>query len=269
MSLETLETMGRMIDVNKLLGDARPDNFGCRLGRVTGGAELLEVLSRYVAFNSVFASGVTDLASHIRLRDDIFRNPGKEPTSAPAKIAGAIFFAAIAEFGDRRHVDHRTLALITLDAAARYLALETPSMSSTRNATAAATRDVLAGYGVDQQMDDQQVFFSIGFHIGSETLADEEFNTLDGFLQAKWPGLVDCLQNTKVKVGDITVRAYDWIHVHTTVEADHSSAAAAGANYALRYYAGSENESRLQNWLADGARRFASVQGQFMCSLLS
>lgn len=244
--------------------------FGEALQRIANDEDLLRVLGRYVCFNSVFGSGVANLAAHIRLRQDLFNDPN-EPELACVKIAGWIFFAAIAEFGDRTHADHRTLALTTLKGAASFFGYshgKLNSLVSMDEATKSAKHRVLDGYGSEQSLNDQKVFMSIGFHMSSEMLADEEFNLLDGFLRTRYPNLVHYLKNAKVEIGGVNNRGYDWVRIHTSVEADHLRAALAGANLALRYYAGPQHTAEVKGWILDGFNEFAVVQKDFMKSLL-
>ena len=53
------------------------------------------------------------------------------------------------------------------------------------------------GYGLGKHLDDRGMFFSLGFHIGSERLADVEFKNIDAFLKNKFPELVSDLVSTQ------------------------------------------------------------------------
>lgn len=250
--------------------------FAQVLDGVASNDELLRLLARYIQFNSPFGGGVANLAGEIAVRQDLFRDPD-EPLGITAdrsvEVASKIFFAAIDEFNDRAtpHMDtHRTLAQATLKGAGQFFGYDPSALNgvvSVNEITAAAIGKVRKGYAVSQSVDEQDLFRALGFHMGSEILADEEFRLLDGFLRKKYPALVDCLEKTKVEINGVQHAAYYWVRIHTTVEADHFTAAAAGANQALQYYAGQESQYQVKEWILAGFAEFASVQTEFMRGL--
>src|SRR6266446_3200544 len=223
--------------------------FANSLSRIVDADDLVCLLSRYIHFNSVFGSGVANLAGEIGSRQDLFRDTEEKVAiiaDRSVEVAADIFFAAIDEFGDHNRIirsTHRTLAQATLKALGRYFGLsseEFDKLARPCGPTLAAMTEVRDGYRVNQVIDELKIFRAIGFHIGSEVLADEEFNVLDAFLRANYPELVNYLMKTKVTINGSENVAYRWIEIHTTLEADHFSAAVKSANLALRYYAGSE-----------------------------
>jgi hypothetical protein len=251
--------------------------FRDSLYRIENNSDLLCVLGRYIHFNSVFGSGVANLSGEIGCRQDLFREPNEEVTiisDRSVEVAANIFCAAIDEFGDLSIVQrntHRTLAQATLKAAANFFGvtfMELNELTCPYEATLAAIGKIREGYGISQKMDETKIFRSIGFHIGSEVLADEEFNILDQFLRDKRPELVRFLEQTKVKINEIESGAYRWIQIHTTVEAEHFGAAVRAANLALRYYAGPESRVSVKKWIVDGIKEFAATQSQFMNNLM-
>lgn len=213
-------------------------------------------LAQYIHFNSVFGGGVANLAGEIALRKDLFRDSSESIemlADQSVEIASKIFFAAIDEFGRRK--THRTMAKDTLRALMQHGKYAAKNMN-VAEATNIAIEDVSLGYCLNRSVTEAEIFHSIGFHMGSELLADEEFNIIDRFLQAKHGNLVQCLKSQD---------AYTWIQIHTTVEADHFDAAVESANSALQYYVGSASEAKA--WILEGFSRFANVQSQFMSSL--
>jgi hypothetical protein len=239
--------------------------------------ELLCVLSRYIHFNSVFGSGVANLAGEIGSRQDLFRDREETVTllaDRSVEVAADVFFAAIDEFGDQNRIrrsTHRTLAQATLKAAGQFFGLssaELDKIAQPYDATLVAIRRVRDGYRINQTIDEPKMFRAIGFHIASEVLADEEFNILDAYLRGHHPDLVEYLLDTKVPMGDSDNAAYRWVQIHTSVEADHFAAAVRSATQALRYYAGSETQACIKGWVLDGFREFVEVQTAFMESLM-
>jgi hypothetical protein len=239
-------------------------------------AALLAVLGRYVQFNSAFGAGVANLAGEIAARQDLFRDP-EEPVrllaDRAAEVAADFFYAAIDEFDDRLtpwRDTHRTLAQATLKAAAVHLGhapTDLDRIVDVNEATRDALRRVWDGYGIGMRLDDRGLFRSMGFHAGSEVLADQEFTIIDRHLRERRPELVAALQAARIRLQGQEHDAYYWIRIHTGVEAEHFDAALAGANKALAYYAGSGDAAAVKRWILEGIAGFADVQGQFMASL--
>lgn len=247
--------------------------LGRALRRVSDGDQLLRVLGRYIQFNSVFGSGVANLSGEVGARQDLFRDPSEATEVAAdrsADVAAEIFSAAIDEFGGcsaTRRSTHRALAQATLKAAAEYFGHQWGALDDAvrvNEATRAAVEKVRDGYGINQSLDERKLMRAIGFHIGSELLADEEFRLLDGYLRAEYPELVTYLERTRVGVNGDSCPAYLWISVHTTVEAEHFADALAGANNALRFYAGAHDPREVKGWVLEGFAEFAAVQAEFM-----
>jgi hypothetical protein len=240
-------------------------------------AELVLALAHYIQFNSVFGSGVANLAGEIASRQDLFRDTDEEVdlvADRSVEVAAQVFFAAIDEFGGHakgQRGNHRGLAQATLKAIASYFNISPAFLNKSTEAdedTLSAIEAVRNGYGLNQALEEPKLFRAMGFHIGSEVLADEEFNVLDGFLRANYPGLVEYLKKTKVAISGAANPAYAWIQIHTSVEADHFQAAVSSANLALHYYAGYQTQTCIKNWILDGFREFATVQSEFMKRLV-
>jgi len=249
--------------------------FERALRRAARDEELVRLLGQYIHFNSVFGSGVANLAGEIGARQDLFRDP-EEAVSAVAdrsvEVAAHIFYAAVDEFGSgaSRRSTHRAMAQATLKAAGRYFGYEARALDRLALPTVQtldAERRVRDGYCLGQAADERKLFRAVGFHMGSEVLADQEFNLLDRFLRAERPEFVEHMKGARVEIDGVGNAAYRWIQVHTSVEADHFSAAVAGANLALRFYAGAHPVGRAKEWLVAGFREFASVQSDFMSGL--
>jgi hypothetical protein len=237
---------------------------------------LLRVLGRYIQFNGAFGPGLANLVGEIGARQGLFRDMS-EPVlvlqDRAAEVAADFFFAAIDEFDDRATAwrdTHRTLAQATLKGLGRYFGYESAALNEAfrmNDATLEAMASVSEGYGLAEALSDEHLFRSMGFHTGSEVLADEEFTIIDGILRKQRPDIVKALQETSVEILGNQHNAYYWISIHTSVEADHFDAAVRGVNNALRFYAGSEDLSVPKRWIIDGFRHFADVQAAFMTAL--
>ncbi len=237
---------------------------------------LLQVLGRYVQFNSAFGPGVANLAGEIGARQGLFQDPD-EPVRVvadrAAHVASDFFYAAVDEFDDRLtpwRDTHRTLAQATLKGMGQHLGYDADRLNALLEVdepAREATRSVLAGYGVGTALDEQALFRAMGFHTGSEILADREFTLIDAHLRAKHPELVKALEPMTVEILGERHNAYYWIRIHTGVEVEHFDAALKGGNNALRFYAGATPRDALKAWVLGGFADFARVQSDFMAGL--
>jgi hypothetical protein len=276
--MKTFETIDKS-DLEPILAAQLGNRlFQEMLDKTESPKDLLCSLGRYIHFNSVFGSGVANLAGEIGSRQDLFREPNEDVAiiaDRSVEVAANFFFAAIDEFGDRGKIHrstHRTLAQSTLKATGNFFGLtltELNDIACPYESTLIGIRKIREGYGINQIVNEEKIFRAIGFHIGSEVLADEEFNILNGFLRARRPELVRYLEQTKVEINGTENGAYRWIQIHTSVEADHFSAAVAGANMALHYYTGPESQACIKGWIIDGIKDFTTVQTEFMKNLIS
>jgi hypothetical protein len=246
------------------------------LGEIGDGRGLLRVLGRYIYFNASFGGGVANLAGEIAVRQDLFRD-ANEPVSMLAdrsvEVAADIFAAAIDEFGDpsiAQRGTHRSLAQATLKAAGKFWGLAPDALDPVVRPTAAlqsTIQRVRQGYGVNQSVDAEELFRGIGFHLGSEILADEEFRMLDAYLRESQKELVAHLERSEEEIGSVRCPAYLWIRIHTHVEADHFVFAVQGANRALGCFVGQQGAVTARDWILAGFREFAAVQTAFMDGL--
>ena len=236
----------------------------------------LSILGRYVQFNSAFGPGLANLAGEIAARQGLFRDaaePVRFLADRAAEVAADFFYAAVDEFDDRAtpwRDTHRTLAQATVKGAGRFFGYEPLQLNDVvriNTRTDESMRRVWEGYGVGRRLPDRELFEAMGFHVGSEILADREFLIIDRVLRARRPDLVAALETTKVEILGGAHNAYYWIRIHTGVEAEHFDAALQGVNKALVFYAGPDDPSAVKDWILRGFGRFADVQAAFMAAL--
>jgi len=240
------------------------------------GERLFQILGRYVQFNAAFGPGVANLAGEIGARPWLFQDPDEPLLFAAdraAHVASDFFYAAVDEFDDRAtpwRDTHRTLAQATLKGLAAHLALDTGRLNRLLQPDGSAQRaqgEVFEGYGIGAALSEEALFQAMGFHTGSEILADREFTQIDAYLRRAHPDVVQALTPMKVEMAGEQHDAYYWIRIHTGVEIEHFDAALKGANNALRYYAGETDRAALKGYVLGGFRRFAEVQAAFMAEL--
>jgi len=236
----------------------------------------LSVLGRYVQFNSAFGPGLANLAGEIAARQGLFRDasePVRFLADRAAEVASDFFYAAVDEFDDRAtpwRDTHRTLAQATVKGAGAFFGFTPEALNDVLNvnpATTEAMKKVSHGYGLGEKLSEPRLFQAMGFHVGSEILADREFVIIDRVLKEARADLVAHLSRTRVEILGQKHDAYYWIFIHTGVEAEHFDAALRGANSALRFYAGRLPPLEVKGHILDGFRHFAEVQSSFMAAL--
>jgi len=267
--------------LNSDLEEMLASHSGCAafkriLWRIADQGDLLRMMSSYIYFNSVFGSGVANLAGEIGSRQHLFRDPDESMeivADRSVEVGAHIFFAAIDEFGGggNGRSTHRTLAQATLKGIGSSFGYETRTLNQLtepNEQVLTAVDHVRDGYALNQMIDEEKIFRALGFHMSSEMLADHEFNILNDYLHNQHADLVEYLRTARVEIGGIEVPPYRWIEIHTVVEADHFNAALNGANLALRYYAGLESPAQIKGWIITGFKEFMEVQLQFMNGLM-
>jgi hypothetical protein len=239
-------------------------------------AHLLSVLGRYVQFNSAFGPGLANLAGEIAARQGLFRDsdePVRILADRASEVAADFFYAAVDEFDDRATAwrdTHRTLAQATVKGMGRFFGYEPAALNEViriNRATEDALPRVFEGYGLGAKLEEDRLFRGMGFHVGSEILADQEFTIIDEVLKARRPEMVQALEAMRVEVLSQKHNAYYWIRIHTGVEAEHFDAALKGVNNALRFYAGELPPARVKAMILEGFGHFADVQSDFMAGL--
>jgi hypothetical protein len=243
--------------------------------KTTSGAGLLRLMYHYADFNSVFAGGVANLAGEIAARRRLFLDPDETIgflADRSAEVAALVFYAAIDEFGSVRGGSsscHRSMAQHTLRATAEFFGVGPSDWSGIVKpspATLKSAEAVLAGYCVNRTVDERELLRGLGFHLGSELLADQEFRILDAFLSDRHAGLVKRLQAYPAG-GGRKRDAYQWVRVHTKVEAEHRDAGLRGISLALRYSAHFAPPDLVRQWICEGFLAFCNVQAAFMSNL--
>lgn len=237
-----------------------------RLNRIKSEEELVDFLCRYTAFNRVFAGCVLVLGGTFHIRGEIFGD------SLSSDIAANILAAAEEEYfegevGDR--ITHRTLSYAFFENTVKYFNKDSThylaelSPATTRNVKVA--EKIITGYCPGLNTNDNSLFQSLGFHIGSELSGSIEFTAIDKFLRLKYPTLVDTLEQTKTGGGK---NAYYWIHSHTLVEEDHFAHALFAADKSIDCYCGNLTKEAVFQNLIDGYKIFFQVVESFIASTI-
>lgn len=239
----------------------------------------MRFLSRYTTWNRCFGSAVAMLAGRIGGARSGFVDDGDLPLLNDRSIlVGSFFFdAARDEFNDRdtKHRDtHRCLAQALVKG---FLELQIEA----KTLTLANARELLdepmwlkvvqarvfSGYGDGYPVERPFLFRSMGYHLGSEVLADQEFTIIDRAMRKHLPAVVEQLLTRKVRIADEEHVAYQWLRIHSSlgnaVEADHFAWAIKGVHEAFRYSPLAEHAALKDEVLA-GFVDFAHDQRAFL-----
>ncbi|MEO5625176.1 MAG: hypothetical protein ABIQ70_04100 [Dokdonella sp.] len=251
-------------------------------GATSSTDKLLRFLVRYASWNGFFGSGVATLAGKIGRCRGLFSDPN-EPVVALADrsvlVASYIFDAARDEFDDRAteyRDTHRDLAQATLRGLIHFSRACAPATAVSDEVLNQVLADpawlqalsarVAQGYGAFTQDLRETIFTSIGYHLGSELLADREFSLIDTALREALPDVVAYLSEHREQVGEQDHVAYQWIAIHSgaggAVEEDHFRLALEGVNFAFRCVPQPMHEE-LRRHLHYGFQNFASDHHQF------
>ncbi len=246
-----------------------------RLGSLAGSEELLRFFAYYASWNGYFANGVSSLTSLIGNSKDLFREAGfpRAVSDRSNYIASFFFDAARDEYDD--HINpvrdsHRCMAQASLICMKDHFGLSNALLDEDEPASLKAVNEgVLAGYtgqACAGKAGLAKAFFAMGYHLGSELLADREFSLIDEYLRREHDPLVQHLMRSTVALAGGMHRCYAWVGVHSGhgggVEADHFDRAAQGARSALRFLSGGTTAEALEA-LVQGFRSFDVDHGRF------
>lgn len=210
---------------------------------------LVRFMARYTSWNGFFGSGVAALAAKCGRSRRVFMDR-KQPIQQLADrsvFVGSFFFdAARDEFDDRDTVHrdtHRCLAQATLSGLIAWSRLsETDAINTLLDDPVwleALHERVAAGYGARSADTPPDLFRAMGYHLGSEVLADEEFSLIHSAMETANPELVAFLDGHQVTIAGQEHNAWYWVKIHSGhgggVEADHFAWAVKGVRRGFQF----------------------------------
>jgi hypothetical protein len=229
-------------------------------------------MQRYAHFNGYAGSLVARLASSIGISRDLFNQSGvaiADQADRGLNIAAKVLAATIDEHADAgaQQVTHRTLAQATMNAIGDYAGLsdsERNKIAQTPDWMKPILVDTVGGYqGVIGDL--QALVTAVGFHIGSELLADREYALIDKVVRHnhRGAGFDAYLQGKQVEIGGKRLSPWYWIVVHgkhnsSGVEAEHCQLAIDALNMIAEYRP--ESAATILEWATKGFLDFADVQ---------
>lgn len=218
--------------------------------------QLLPFMARYAAWNALFGSGVASLAGKIGRCRGVFSSSNQKISAIADRsvyVASYFFDAARDEFDDREtlHRDtHRCLAQATLQGMIDYfrtvgqISGDDPAVDALLAEPEwlkALSQRIAIGYGLASGELSAALFRSMGYHLGSELLADREFSLIDEFFNQRQIELKKFLRQHTVEIAGTAHNAYQWINLHSGhgsgVEADHFNWAVKGVNKGFQFTA--------------------------------
>jgi hypothetical protein len=240
---------------------------------------LLKFFGAYTSWNGYFAAGVTGLTAKITNARSMFMDPSAKYASVADRsshIASFVFDAAREEYHDCNRggrASHRALAqafMIALtdallpnqEAGSYNILLNEPNWLINMN------RETPTHYLGDFKDSHNRfnVYAGIGYHIGSEWLADREFTIIDQLLAKHVPELRDKLRHARIEFMGRVHPGYAWITAHSgegdAVEQEHYAMAVRAAELALEFTPEHDKEDAM-TFLKLGIKQFADVHADF------
>lgn len=246
---------------------------------------LVRYFARYTSWNGFFGSGVASLAGKIGRSRATFVDPATPEillSDRSVFVASFFFDAARDEFDDRDTVHrdtHRCLAQATLGGILRYArnkgydatpaelnkSLREPGWLRTLNGK------VAEGYGNGSEDTRDSVMSAIGYHLGSEILADREFSLIDEYMRTEQKDLTKFLKKAKLQIAGQDHVCYQWLQIHSghggAAEADHFEWATKGAKLAFDFSPEKEHAA-MRTSLNKGFQAFAKNHKTFFDKII-
>lgn len=259
-----IEVFNQVIGIH-LAGDSNP---------------LIQFFAAYTSWNGYFASGVTGLTAKITNQRSMFIDPEVRFAALADRgshIASFVFDAAREEYHDCKEnggrASHRALAQAFMIALIDCLKPE-HAIDSTKILLVEPdwlvkmnkqTPEHYLGNFVNDH-DSMNVYAGMGYHIGSEWLADQEFTIIDRMMAKHIPDIRSDLIHSKITFMGRVHPGYAWITAHSgsgdAVEQDHYEKAIQAADLALQYTPLYMKDNAL-SYVKSGINRFAEAHAEF------
>ncbi len=240
-----------------------------QLDLISTDTQLLCFLHRFVLFNDALAARVPFLAGLIHLTPNLFLDP--EPgvnfcRQANGRIAAFVAEAASDEYrmSPGHNMVHQYLSQRFFRGALVYFGEDECRFDARRPLppTLANLLEEARSKYFDRRGSDQ-IFAGLGFHVGLEFFAHQEFNLVHAYLKKNYPGLVTALERD-----DSRSASYLWLELHTVVEIGHYRAGLQALDAAVMYYGDSGSRAQMVERIKEGFNSFIELQGRYYEAIL-
>lgn len=236
-----------------------------RLKTLADPDRLLLFLHRFLVFNDALAARVPFLAGLIHLTPGLFVDPDAPNGflgQVNARIAAHVAEAANDEYrmAPGRSMVHQHLSQVFFRGALSCLRPEYLRDFESRWPLPAALETLLSEARTKflAERTPHGLFAALGFHVGLEFFANEEFNLVDRHLCEVHPRLVEALKREGEGPND-----YTWLALHTVVEIGHYRAGLEAVTDALAYYRDPAATPEMARAIMDGLEAFADLQRRY------
>jgi hypothetical protein len=240
-----------------------------RLEAISSDADLPRFLHRFLLFNDALAARVPFVAGLIHLTPNVFLDPegGVEfCQQVNGRVAAYVAEAASDEYRmiNGRSSVHQHLSQIFFNGTLAYYSIDRSSFDR-NNPFPLILREILneARDKFLVERSPEMIFRALGFHVGLEFFADQEFNLVDSYLNERHPELVATLKQDRGTGSD-----YAWLALHTVVEIGHYRAGMEALNTALRYYRHPPDVPKMAERIKEGFNAFIDLQSRYYDAIL-
>jgi len=240
-----------------------------QLDAVASEAALIRFLHRFVLFNDALAARVPFVAGLIHLTPNVFLDPSEGVDfcrQANGRVAAYVAEAA----SDEYHLDaegsgvHQHLSQRFLNGVLTFHRVDRAAFD--RDHPLPPVLDRILDEARAKFLDERTapaIFRALGFHVGLEFFAHQEFNLVDAWLRARFPALVEALEQERGSRSE-----YIWLALHTVVEIGHYRAGIEALKSALRFYRHPEEKPAMADLIKEGFNAFVDLQSRYYDAIL-
>lgn len=240
-----------------------------RLESIRDDEAIVRFVHRFVLFNDALAARVPFLAGLIHLTPGLFLDPEAEEDfcrQANGRIAAFVAKAANDEylFTETESLVHQYLSQQFFRGVLDHFGVSGRTFD--RQHPIPANLAILLGEARGKYFEHagaENIFAALGFHVGLEFFADQEFTLVDHWLREHHTELVRSLE-----AGGKSRCAYRWLTIHTVVEITHYHAGLEALKGALAYYRRTEDTPRMLECIKHGFSQFADLQRRYYEAIL-
>jgi hypothetical protein len=240
-----------------------------QLDAVTSDTALIRFLHRFVLFNDALAARVPFVAGLIHLTPNVFLDPA-EGVDFCRQVNGRVAAYVVEAASDEYHLDaersgvHQHLSQRFLNGALTFYRVDRAAFD--RNHPLPSVLDRILDEARTKFLDERTaraIFRALGFHVGLEFFAHQEFNLVDAWLRAQFPALVEALERV-----DGNSSEYTWLALHTVVEIGHYRAGIEALKSALQFYRHPEEKPAMADLIKEGFNAFVDLQSRYYDAIL-